>query len=113
MVNVSTAMQEVSPTASNCSAETLRRPCIECALKLVGAHAGRKTRYTYAVMVEDCQGLEGAVGLVKFDLSAAPEKAVVGELRFGEGRTGGEAVFVPSSGNAAELKGPFSAHLLL
>ena len=79
----------------------------------MGAHAGRRTRYTYAVIMEDCHGLEGAVGLVKFDLSAAAEKAVVGELRFGEGRTGGEAVFVPSSSNAAELKGIFSTYLLL
>ena len=49
-------------------------------------------------------GLGDASGLVKYDLTS-PDKAVAATLRFGEGRTGGEAVFVPSSTNAAELDG--------
>ena len=48
--------------------------------------------------------LGNMVGLVKFDLGS-PDKPVAATLRFGNGRIGGEAVFVPSSTNAAELKG--------
>lgn len=71
--------------------------------------AGRKTRYTYAVAFEKEAGHLGqAAGLVKFDLGS-PDKSVAAMLRFGSGRTGGEAVFVPSSTNAAELK---SKHLM-
>ena len=49
-------------------------------------------------------GLGDASGLVKYDLTSS-DKAVAATLRFGEGRTGGEAVFVPRSTNAAELNG--------
>ena len=48
-------------------------------------------------------GLGHSVGLVKYDL-ASSDKAVAATLRFGIGRTGGEAAFVPSSTTAAELK---------
>ena len=51
---------------------------------------------------EEAGHLGQAVGLVKFDLKS-PDKPVAAMLRFGSGRTGGEAVFVPSSTNAAEL----------
>ena len=68
-------------------------------------HAGRQTLYTYAAIVETHgDGLGDAAGLVKYDL-ASTDKAVAATLRFGEGRTGGEAVFVPSSTSAAALKG--------
>ncbi len=48
-------------------------------------------------------GLGDSVGLAKYDLTSS-DGAVAATLRFGEGRKGGEAVFVPSSTNAAELK---------
>lgn len=67
-------------------------------------HTGRKTRYTYAAAVEKHgDGQEETVGLVKYDL-ASSDKAVAAMLHFGKGRIGGEAVFVPSSTKAAELK---------
>ena len=47
------------------------------------------------------------MGLVKYDLSSS-DRPVAATLRFGKGRTGGEAVFVPSSTTAAELKGEYS-----
>ena len=68
-------------------------------------YAGRKTQYTYAAVVETHgDGLGDSVGLVKLDLTSS-DGAVAATLRFGEGRKGGEAVFVPRSTNAAELKG--------
>ncbi len=40
-------------------------------------------------------------GIVKFDLSATNGGAVAGRLSHGEGRWGGEAVFVSASGPLA------------
>ena len=73
--------------------------------QLAGKFAGQETRYTYAVAFDKEDGhLGSAIGLVKFDLGS-PDEPVAATLRFGSGRTGGEAVFVPSSLVAAELKG--------
>lgn len=68
---------------------------------------GRKTRYAYVATFKT--GPEGAplfYGVAKIDLAArGPEAALVGLVRYGEGRVGGEAVFVPRPGGVEEDDG--------
>lgn len=67
--------------------------------------AGRKTRYTYVVTYEYGDGFDRPYGLAKIDLAASsPAAAVAAQIGFGRGRSGGEAVFVPSSTDPAALK---------
>ena len=74
--------------------------------------AGRKTRYTYVVMYEIVDGEERPHGLSKIDLTAS-SPAAAATISFGRGRSGGEAVFIPSSTNPAELKGAQFASRLI
>lgn len=74
--------------------------------------AGRKTKYTYVVMYEIVDGEERPHGLAKIDLTAS-SPAAAATISFGRGRSGGEAVFIPSSTNPAELKGAHFVKRLL
>ena len=84
------------------SLDGLRSPKPCCSL------AGRKCRYVYVAEFEAAGhglAIPPVTGIAKIDLAApSPEAAVAGRIPFGAGRSGGEAVFIPSSGSISAGK---------
>lgn len=60
--------------------------------------AGHKTRYAYAARIGKDKISGKFDGIVKLDLSSSNGSAVVGQVGHGDGRFGGEAVFVSAAG---------------
>lgn len=69
-------------------------------------NAGRKTQYAYLAMFDDKNDANAAGGIAKIDLLAgSPAAAVAAQIRFGRGRSGGEAVFIPRSMDVSKMEG--------
>ena len=64
-------------------------------------HAGRRTRFGYAARFAEAEGMPLFDGVVRYDFDRGSDETLV----FGPDRFGGEAVFAPRAGAAAEDDG--------